>query len=76
MTAKQLIKRLEKLVAEHGNVHICVDWQAIRDSCNGVFDIVDVQEADFDSVRLADGDGFTEYTKAGLERQKRCVVLR
>lgn len=75
MTAKQLIKALEKLVATDGNVKVVADWQALRDSSNGGFDMANVTEVHIDLVTQGDGDGFTIQNKDGTERIRRCVVL-
>jgi hypothetical protein len=76
MTAKQLIKTLEKLVAEHGNVPVCADCPALLDASNGVFEIANVTEAELGMIRQCDGDGFTIQNKDGTERTRRCIVLR
>lgn len=76
MTVKQLIKALEKVVAEHGNVPVCVDWPEFQAWANGVGEIIDVHEVVYDEIPLVDGDGFRELTKSGVERTKRCVVLK
>lgn len=75
MTVTQLIKALEKLRAKHGNVKVCANAEGMLKAFNEVYTIVDVKTAEFALIRIADGDGFTEYDSRGHERQQECIVL-
>lgn len=75
MTAKQLVKRLEAIIATDGNVPVSVDWTILRDSCNGVYEIVDVKVIATQMVKQVDGDGFGIENKDGSERMRRMAVI-
>jgi hypothetical protein len=71
-----LIKKLEHLKAVHGGgIKVCANTLSLRESCNDVWQIVDVTEAKFDTVNQVDGDGFRKENKDGSEHVRRCVVL-
>ena len=76
MTLLQTIRRLQKLYEKHGNVKVGVDWAAIRNSSNGVYDIGNISEFEFDHVAEVDGDGFMVVNKDGSERTTRTVVIK
>lgn len=74
MTAKQMIKALQAIVAEHGNVKVAVDWKQF-DCSNGVYDIVDTKAVTYQVIPLVDGDGFHIENKDGTERMQRTAVI-
>lgn len=76
MTAKQLIKALEKIVAEHGNVKVGASWEDLRDSSNGTYTVANISGVEVEVVNQVDGDGFTITNKDGTERTKKTAVLR
>lgn len=75
MTAKQLIKALEKVVAQHGNVHVVVDLDTFTRVAADVYTMPNVQDVEVQSIRQVDGDGFTIENRDGTERTRRCAVL-
>lgn len=75
MTVKQLIKRLEAIVKENGNVTVGVDWRALRDGSNGVHDIANVADVETHVVNQVDGDGFTIQNKDGTERVRITAII-
>lgn len=72
MTLNELIKDLQRIRKMNPRKHldVVVDTGKIKAKCNGVFDICNVDKVEIDYIELADGDGF------GLDKQKRCVVLK
>lgn len=77
MTLGKLIKTLQKLEEKHGpRVTVAADTRSLRDSCNDVWQIVNIRETEVTWVDLVDGDGFKEYRKDGQERMRMYVVLK
>lgn len=76
MTAKQLIKQLEKIVEQHGNIDVAVNWEELANAQNRVGNIANVNEVVFDRVRVCDGDGFTIINKDGSERTIRTAIIQ
>jgi hypothetical protein len=77
MTLGKLIKELQKLEKKHGNrIPVCADTRTLRESCNDVWQIVDLTEADSQLIEMVDGDGFKAWNKNGVEKMKLCVVLK
>lgn len=68
MTAKAMIKKLEKVVAKHGNIRIGVDRGEIGVDISGVKNVV------VDDFYVADGDGFIVKNVDGSERSK-CIAV-
>jgi hypothetical protein len=77
MRVRTLIQKLEAIELKHGSgARICVDTKALRDSCNDVWQIVDVSKVDVDTIEQVDGDGFRKENKDGSTRVCKCVILR
>lgn len=75
MTITQLIKRLERIRSEQGNVRVCANAEELWDSCNRVWDVVDIKSVDFQIIEQVDGDGFHEIDSKGRAKSCRTVVL-
>lgn len=76
MTAKRLIRELEKVVAKSGNVEVLVNADEIhvrRGDAESEF--VGVKEIEATYLYVSDGDGFIETNKDGSERGRTCVVI-
>lgn len=71
------VGQLEKILAGIPNkrTKVTVDKYTLWDG-NDTFNICDVTEAGVTWVNLADGDGFTMYTKKGVERGSLQLVLK
>lgn len=71
------VGQLEKILAGIPNkrTKVTVDKYTLWDG-NDTFNICDVKDAEVTWVNFADGDGFTMYTKKGLERGSLQLVLK
>ena len=76
MNALQLLKRVEQIIKDHGNIEVGVAWQEFRENCE-LFDaeIGKVVRAQLQFVHLADADGGIAVTKKGTERGSFMIVL-
>jgi hypothetical protein len=76
MTLGRLIKELQAIQRKHGSrVPVCANTQVLRESCNDVWQVVDLSTTKVDSVGQVDGDGFQKNRKDGTEVERKCVVL-
>lgn len=79
MTLNQLHKKIGKMLAKDKNLgrrKVCVAKETFRsnlesDGCT----ILDAYDIVLDSIRMVDGDGFTETTKSGQERYVKTAIL-
>lgn len=77
MTINQLIKRLEKLRDEHGKtIQVCADVGRLTKSVNDAWSVIDINEAEIDTIEVVDDDGFAIFNRDNAQRIKRCIVLR
>lgn len=77
MTIAALIKKLKALENEFGSrIRVCADTQDLRDSCNDVWQIVDIGEVKHSIVEVVDGDGSKEFYKNGMEKLRPYIVLK
>lgn len=74
MTIIQLMKHLDRLLLKHGNRRVSVVKSELDDG-NGTYDVCDISTVLAEFVPLVDGDGFQEYTKAGVERGAIRILL-
>lgn len=76
MTLNRLIKELQKLRANgEGRSHVAVNKESLWDG-NNTFVICDVKSVEAMTVNIADDDGVMAVTSKGVERTRRCVVLK
>jgi hypothetical protein len=76
MTLVQLIKKLEKLRAKHGNAKVCADADAIElGTGNHTWSIVNLKDVRFSHVRQVDEDGDAKCGSGGYEITKPCIIL-
>lgn len=76
MTVGRLAKILTKLVEDgHGKRFVSV-YKTTLDTGNDTFDVCDIYKAEIETIRIADGDGFTEFNQDGSERSRDTLLLR
>lgn len=76
MTIGCLIKQLQRLSIKHGpRIQVCADTRTLRETCNDVWNIVNISVARFSNIECCDGDGEMKYKKNGDEKIIKCVVL-
>lgn len=76
MTITQLIKKLEDIKKKAGpRAKVTVAAKEMLESCNGVFDIIDINSIETKYVNICDGDGFAIINKDGSQRGHTQVVL-
>lgn len=74
MTVNQLIKKLQKIEKEcPRNTHVTVDWAELQ---SDDYTYSPVKDVTVEYAPLADGDGWTQYTKSGLEVMRLILVLK
>lgn len=74
MTVTQMIRQLEAIKDNYGNIRISVNKPGLIDG-NGTFQICDVVDVKREWVPTVDGDGFSETNKDGSERGTWRAVL-
>lgn len=76
MTLSRLIKQLQKLELQgEGRSSVGVDKPSLYDG-NETFVICDVKSVEAKTINIADDDGGMAVTAKGVERTKRCIILR
>ena len=78
MTAKRLIKELQKVVDKHGNVKVVANVDDLRTRLGnlaGDCSCADVTAVGYEVIYVADDDGGVAVNKDGTERTTRVVVL-
>jgi hypothetical protein len=78
MTAKQLVKQLNKIISTHGNLQICADHETLKARLGGLKNdcaIVDVADLNFAWIYIADDDGGIALNKNGTEKMRQCFIL-
>ncbi len=78
MTLKRLIRELQTIQRKYPGrrIPVCADTDALRRSCNDVWQIVDLSTVKAEHVEQVDGDGFRKERKNGELVERFCVVLR
>ncbi len=75
MTISKLIKELQKIEKKHGRCEALVHKESLWDG-NESWAMCSINSVEFMMVNVADDDGGCAYTKAGVERLKKSVVLK
>lgn len=77
MTLGKLIKELQKLQKVHGSrIRVAANTQALLDSVNCVWQVVEIGEVDCECIEMVDGDGSTKYRKNGEQVYANLIILK
>lgn len=81
MTANQLIKALEAIIKDYGNVPVVADYVDLReragnlaDDCS-MADVCRVDAVKFAAINTADDDGGIATNKDGSEKLRRVAII-
>ena len=81
MTALQLIKALEAIVKDYGNVPVVADYVDLRERAGNLADdcqfsdVCRVDAVKFAHINVADDDGGCAENKDGTEKLRRVAII-
>lgn len=75
MTVTQLIRTLEKLKRDHGNLEVLANVERLTNPNTPECSMAGISEIAVEFVYRADDDGGIALTKAGQERGRQCITL-